>query len=149
MEAFAWCQTNLARVTTVFKPSFHNFRAPFGDHAADLIDLIRLEAAVERDGKIIQPDLALVAGLEHVVPEKNSAPRIWIGNIVQAEVNPHGGLTTPGDEDAVIPPPKPPSQTIIAMLRIRGTRCPLKGPDNGTMVDLSPGHFQIAAEPPQ
>src|SRR5438876_5099423 len=47
MEMFAWCETNLARVTTVFKPSFHDFRAPFGDHAADLIDLVRLEAAVQ------------------------------------------------------------------------------------------------------
>src|SRR6266404_5563269 len=59
-----------------------------------------------------------------------------------------GGLVTPG-KDVFNSPPNPPSQMDMDMLRTRGTRRPINGPDLGTMVERSAGHFQIPAELPQ
>ncbi len=39
----------------MFKPAFHNFRAPFPDHAADFSNFVRLETVIESQCKVVQP----------------------------------------------------------------------------------------------
>jgi hypothetical protein len=41
------------------------------------------------------------------------------------------------------PPSTPPIHALMAMLRTRRTRWPLNGPEVGTTVDCSDGHWKI------
>ena len=51
-------------MTAMFKPPFHNFRAPLGYQPADLGDFAGPEPAVECHGEIVQPKLTFMTGLE-------------------------------------------------------------------------------------
>jgi hypothetical protein len=48
----------------MFKPSFDNFRATFGDHSPDFRHFMRFEPAIEGKSEVIQPKFTFAAGFE-------------------------------------------------------------------------------------
>src|ERR1017187_4334025 len=84
----------LVLIASVFKPALDNFHAAFRDHPPDFRDLVRLEAAIEGQRQVVQPDFTFVAGLENM----NVHP---LNQVVAVKADPVAVLNENRGHDAV------------------------------------------------